>query len=64
MRLNYWLAEKGMTAKKLSEKAGLNYSTVRDIKSGKVKKANPITVRKLANGLGIEVGELLEERVN
>jgi DNA-binding Xre family transcriptional regulator len=61
MRLDYWLAEKDMTAKQLSEKADLNYSTVRDIKSGKVKTANPRTVRKLANGLGIEVAELMRE---
>ena len=60
MNLKYWLAVKNMTALELHKAANLNYDTVRDIANGKVNNPNPRTLHKLANGLGIEVSQLLK----
>ena len=51
----------GLTQAELSEKSGVAQSTIAHIESGKHERPHPGTLRKLAEALGIETAELLED---
>jgi transcriptional regulator with XRE-family HTH domain len=51
---------KGFSQRGLAEEAGMSPSSIYEIEVGR-RKPNPSTLRKLANALGVEVIDLLEE---
>jgi putative transcriptional regulator len=54
------LVRKDMTIKRLSELSGLSCATVSNIKCGRA--CSPVTAKRLADVLGLNVSELMEER--
>lgn len=58
-KLEFFMAEKGLKIKDLSQKTGIHKATISKIKNG-VQKARPITIGKLAKALEINLIELLE----
>ena len=54
--------EKGMTRKKLSEKAGVNYRTLQQYELGErdIKNASAITIKKIADALQITMEDILK----
>ena len=51
--------EAGMSLKGLASAAGVAHDTVMDIEAGK-RTPHPTTVKKLADALGVSVGELVD----
>jgi transcriptional regulator with XRE-family HTH domain len=60
-KLNRLRRGRGLTQAELSEKSGVAQSTIAHIESGKHERPHPGTLRKLAEALGIETVELLED---
>jgi transcriptional regulator with XRE-family HTH domain len=53
--------EKGLSVRKLAKRAGINHSTLVHIETGK-QSPNVATLQKLADGLGVEVGDFFPKR--
>lgn len=60
--LRYLMAEKGLNAVTLAEKAGLNRNAIYDILKGKSGSPRLHTMHAIADALGVSVGQLLIPR--
>ena len=58
-KLQFIMAEKCIEIRELSKKAGITESTISKIKNGR-QNAKPVTIGKLAKGLGVSLTELIE----
>lgn len=58
-KLQLVMAEKCIEVRELSKKTGVAESTISRIKNGK-QNAKPVTLGKLAKGLGVQITELLK----
>ena len=59
MKIDVAMANKGYSAKELSEKCGVSQITIARLKRG-VQKARPETVGKIAKALNVDVTEIIE----
>lgn len=53
--------ERLLSQRELAEKAGLSPTTILKLEADRVHDPHPRTIRKLAEGLGVEPAELLED---
>lgn len=51
--------EQGLTQERLSELSGVSRSLINQLETGKIASTTTDTLRKLANALGCEVGDLV-----
>ncbi len=61
IKLQTELAKKGMMFKDLCDKAGIAEITLRNIRQGK-RTPRPATIGKIANALGVDVKDIIQER--
>ena len=59
MKIDVTMANKGYSAKELSEKCGVSQITIARLKRG-VQEARPATVGKIAKALDVPVTEIIE----
>lgn len=59
-KLQFVMAEKCIEIRELSRKTGVTESTISKVKNGR-QNAKPVTIGKLAKGLGVKISELLEK---
>lgn len=61
LKLKEWRERRALTQEQLAEKAGVSRGTIIRIEAGE--QAHPPTVRKLADALGVDPGELIGGQV-
>ncbi len=60
VRLQYLIAQRGITVNKLATLSGITQSTVEDVMNGRTKNPKLKTLHRLACGLDMTVSELLD----